>query len=82
MYKTNKETNKQIHLTNFSLFFIYILRSVCAGQKTSYDMEKETKCGIYKFFVDDFCLQYNILKPIQKLYKICISKIVYHPTTC
>ena len=50
------------------------LKSNCV-QKTLYDMENETKCGIYKFLVDNFCLQYYLVKPIPKLYKKCISKI-------
>ena len=38
-------------------------------------MENEKKCDIYKFLVDNFCLQYYLVKPIPKLYKKCISKI-------
>lgn len=44
-------------------------------QKTLCDMENEKKCDIYKFLVDNFCLQYYLVKPIPKLYKKCISKI-------
>ena len=38
-------------------------------------MENETKCGIYKFLVDNFCLEYYKVKPIQKLYKNVFLKI-------
>ena len=45
-------------------------------------MENEKKCDIYNFLVDKFCLQYYLVKPIQKLYKNVYQKFFYHPTSC
>ena len=48
-------------------------------------MENETKCGIYKFLVDNFCLQYYLVKPILKLSKKNVYQkfvYMYHYTTC
>ena len=37
-------------------------------QKALCEMENETKCGIYKYLVDNFCLHYYLVKPFSKLY--------------
>ena len=35
----------------------------------------EAKCYMYKYLVDNFCLQFYLEKSIPKLYKKCITKI-------
>ena len=35
----------------------------------------ELKCYMYKYLVDNFCLQFYLEKSIPKLYKKCITKI-------
>ena len=41
-------------------------------QKALCEMENETKCGIHKFLVDNFCLLYYLVKPIPKL---CLKEV-------
>ena len=48
-------------------------------QKALCNMEHETKCGIYKLLVDNFCLHYYLMKPIPKLYSEVYQKHVIIP---
>ena len=38
-------------------------------------MQRESKCYMCKYLVDNFCSQFYLGKSIPKLYKKCISKI-------